>query len=79
MDYQDKWRYEIRVNGKLSKNWTEWLEAVAIFYDDQDKETVLIVEIADQSALYGLLNKIRDLGLFLISLYRLEEKNQWKN
>jgi hypothetical protein len=73
MDYQDKWRYEIRVNGNLSKSWTEWLEAAAIFYDDQDKETVLIVEIADQSALYGLLNKIRDLGLYLISLQRLEE------
>ena len=75
MDCLKPWRYEIRIEGKLSENWTTWLEVPAISYDDQSEETVLVGEVTDQSALHGLLNKIRDLGLCLISLYRVDENN----
>ena len=70
MDCQKNWRYEIRTEGKLSKSWTTWLEVPAISYDEQAKETVFVSEVTDQSALHGLLNKIRDLGLCLVSLHR---------
>ena len=75
MDCLKSWRYEIRIEGKLSENWTTWLEVPAISYDEQAKETVLVGEVTDQSALHGLLNKIRDLGLCLVSLYRIDENN----
>ena len=75
MDCQKHWRYGIRVEGKLSKSWITWLEVPVISYDEQANETVLVGEVTDQSALHGLLNKIRDLGLCLVSLYRIEENN----
>ena len=75
MNRQKHWRYEIRIEGKLSESWTTWLEVPAISYDDQSEETMLVGEVTDQSALHGLLNKIRDLGLCLISLYRIDENN----
>ena len=44
MDCLKPWRYEIRIEGKLSENWTTWLEVPAISYDDQSEETVLVGE-----------------------------------
>ena len=58
---------EIKVEGYLDESWAEWLDGLAISHADQN-ETVLSGKVKDQSALYGLVAKLRDLGLKLISL-----------
>jgi len=59
--------YQIKVNGRLDEHWSEWLAGLAITYDGHGN-TLLTGSIPDQAALYGVLLKIRDLGLRLISL-----------
>ena len=60
-------RVEIRVKGQLDKEWSEWLGGMAITHDTHG-ETTLKGVVADQSALYGLLSKLRDLGLELVTV-----------
>jgi hypothetical protein len=62
-------RYEIRVEGVLDPRWTAWFEGLAIGSDDS--QTVISGPVADQAALHGLLNRVCDLGLVLISVCRL--------
>ena len=62
-------RYEIRVEGVLDQRWTAWFEGLAISSDDS--QTVISGPVADQAALHGLLNRVCDLGLVLISVRRL--------
>ena len=62
-------RYEIRVKGILDGRWTAWFEDLQITSDGD--ETVIAGHVADQAALHGLLTKVRDLGLFLISVRHL--------
>jgi hypothetical protein len=62
--------YEIRVAGHLSKNWASRFEGLSMRHDPEG-ETVL-TGLLDQSALQGVLVKIRDLGLNLISVNRVE-------
>ena len=59
-------RYEIRVKGILDERWTAWFEDLQVSSDGE--ETVISGPVADQAALHGLLTKVRDLGLFLISV-----------
>ena len=59
-------RYEIRVKGILDGRWTAWFQDLQISSDGE--ETVISGPVADQAALHGLLTKVRDLGLFLISV-----------
>jgi hypothetical protein len=59
--------YEIRVQGVLDESWSAWLGGLNIASLDSG-ETLLTGHIRDQSALHGLLNKIRDLGLPLLGL-----------
>jgi hypothetical protein len=63
-------RYEIRVKGILDQRWTAWFENLHVSSDGQ--ETVICGPVADQAALHGLLTKVRDLGLFLISVRHLD-------
>jgi hypothetical protein len=63
-------RYEIRVKGVLDGRWTAWFENLQVTSDGA--ETVISGLVADQAALHGLLAKVRDLGLFLISVRRLD-------
>jgi hypothetical protein len=58
---------EIRVKGRIDDRWSGWFEGLEIAHTDQD-ETVLAGSVADQAALYGLLAKVRDLGLQLLSV-----------
>jgi hypothetical protein len=58
---------EIRVKGRIDKRWSEWLDGLTISHPDQD-ETVLAGSILDQAALYGLMSRLRDLGLSLLSM-----------
>ena len=61
--------YEIRVQGMLDESWSEWLGGLDVRPLDSG-ETVLAGLVRDQSALHGLLNKIRDLGLPLLCVKR---------
>jgi hypothetical protein len=58
---------QIRVKGQIDERWSDWFEGLTITHTDQD-ETLLTGEVADQAALYGLLAKLRDLGLSLVSV-----------
>jgi hypothetical protein len=58
---------EIRIKGRIDERWSEWLDDLTITHTDQD-ETVLTGAIVDQAALYGLIAKLRDLGLPLLAV-----------
>jgi len=58
---------EIRIKEHLDRNWAEWLDDFTITHTEQD-ETILTGSIPDQAALYGLMAKLRDLGVKLISI-----------
>jgi hypothetical protein len=64
--------YEIKVEGLVDDLWAEWFNGMTITYVD-NVETVLVGELQDQSALHGVLERIRDLGLNLISVRRIDE------
>ena len=59
--------YQVRVKGCLSEAFQVWLDLTGS-YDPQADETLLLVATTDQAALYGLLNRLRDLGITLISV-----------
>ena len=63
--------YQVRVRGHLDASWSEWLGGWTIVHN-QDGTTALTGPVADQAALYGLLVKIRDLGLALVSVNEIE-------
>ena len=63
--------YQIRIRGHLSSRWSDWFEGLKITLDDNG-DTLLTGLIADQSALHGLLKKVRDLGLPLVSINTLD-------
>lgn len=65
---------EIRVKGRLDEHWAEWFDGFRISYTEED-ETILRGEVCDQAALYGLIAKLRDLGLSLVEVNLLEENN----
>jgi hypothetical protein len=74
---------EIRVRGCINRRWSDWLDKLTITHTGQD-ETVLAGSIADQAALYGLLSKLRDLGLSLSSVHctelrGTESKDAWED
>ena len=60
---------EIRVKGQIDETWSDWFEGLAIMHTEEG-ETVLTGTVVDEAAMYGLLAKIRDLGLQLISVNR---------
>jgi len=60
-------RAEIRVKGQIDAQWSDWFEEFTITHTDQG-ETILAGDVTDQSALYGLIAKLRDLGLPLVSV-----------
>ena len=63
--------YEIRVKGHLDSRWSEWFEGLAVTRTASG-ETILSGPVVDQAALHGVLAKIRDLNLTLISVTRAE-------
>ena len=63
--------YQIRIGGQLGEQWTEWFDQMTLTQADNG-DTLLIGPVVDQSALHGLLRKVRDLGLPLISVIRVQ-------
>ena len=62
--------YEIRVEGRLGAKWSSWFDGMTV-RDLPNGETVLRGPVADQAALHGILVKIRNLGLPLVSVHRV--------
>jgi hypothetical protein len=63
--------YEIRIVGHLDTRWADWFEGLS-FTHESDGTTILYGPVVDQAALHGLLRKVRDLGIPLISAIRVE-------
>ncbi len=63
--------YELRIEGHLDQHWSPWFGGLAITHDD-DGTTTLRGVVTDQSELHGLLAKIRDLGITLLSVTSLD-------
>ena len=63
-------RYQIRVRGALDPRWSDWFAELAITHE-ADGSTLLTGPLADQAALYGVISRMRDLGLTLLAVMRL--------
>ncbi len=64
-------RYEIRLKGHLDDEWAELLGTLVLVHEATDI-TCLICSVTDQAALFGILRKVRDLGIPLLSVNRIE-------
>lgn len=62
--------YEIRVHGHLDARWTGWFEGFTLTLE-QNGDTLICGPVIDQAALFGLLRKVRDTGMLLVSVQRL--------
>jgi hypothetical protein len=63
--------YQLRIKGHVRREWTDWFGGLTIALEDNG-DTLLTGPVIDQAALYGLLRKVRDLGLPLISVIHVE-------
>ena len=65
--------YEIRIKGHLDNRWADWFDGLTITLEDNG-DTRLTGPVIDQAALHGLLRKVRDLGMPLVSVFHVEPK-----
>ncbi|MFN8440329.1 MAG: hypothetical protein U0175_06165 [Caldilineaceae bacterium] len=72
--------YQIRIEGQLDRCWSDWFDGMSLTYQPSDDspirksgQTILTGYVIDQPALHGMLNKIRDLNLPVISVTRLQK------
>lgn len=72
-DHHEPGRYEIRLKGHLDARWAGWFENMS-FTHASDGTTILSGPVVDQAALHGLLRKVRDLGLPLVSVMEVDPK-----
>ena len=70
-EHDKPWQCELRIKGHLDDRWADWFEGLTITREDNG-ETRLTGPVVDQAALHGLLKKVRDLGLPLVSVNRIE-------
>ncbi|RPJ15885.1 MAG: hypothetical protein EHM37_02955 [Deltaproteobacteria bacterium] len=67
--------YEIRLKGHLDARWAKWFDGLTITLED-DGDTLLTGPVTDQAALHGLLKKVRDVGLPLLSVNSVEPDSE---
>ena len=65
--------YQIRVKGHLGSQWTDWFGGLTVTLEDNG-ETLLTGPVVDQAALHGLIKKVRDLGMPLVSVVSLVQR-----
>jgi hypothetical protein len=70
-DRHEPGRYEIRLKGHLDSRWAAWFDGLSLS-NSSDGTTTICGPVVDQSALHGLLQKVRDLGLPLVSVTQVE-------
>ena len=70
-DFSEPALYKIRISGHLSERWASWFEGLTITLEENG-ETLLAGPVVDQAALHGLLKKVRDLGMPLLSVTRVK-------
>ena len=63
--------YQIRIKGHLDNRWRDWFDGMSISLEDNG-DTLITGPVVDQAALHGLVKKVRDLGLPLISVNRID-------
>ena len=63
--------YQFRIKGHLGRQWTDWFGGLTVTLED-DGDTLLTGPVVDQAALHGLIKKVRDLGMPLLSVNRVE-------
>ena len=73
-DFSEPVYYEFRVRGRLSQTGAGWFEGMSLSVDEDTTppQTIIGGYVLDQSALHGLINRIRDLGLTLVSVQRID-------
>lgn len=75
MELSEEWqgpaKYQIKVKGLLRNQWLSWFEGLSI--ESEGSFTIITVEVLDQTALHGLIAKVRDMGLPLISIKRFNK------
>ena len=71
--YDEPTVYEIRIKGHLDDRWIEWFDGLS-FTHDSDGTTLLAGPVVDQAALHGLLRKVRNLALTLVSVIRVDRE-----
>ena len=77
--FQNEARYEIRVGGHLDQRWSDWFEGMELtqaFNQNGSPITVLTGTIVDQAALHGILASVRDIGIPIISVNRIESHEE---
>jgi hypothetical protein len=67
--------YQIRIKGHLGRQWTNWFDGLTITLEEGG-DTLLTGPVVDQAALYGLLKKVRDSGMPLLSVYSVDPGRQ---
>src|SRR5688500_13502727 len=70
-DLREPGRHEIRLKGRLDARWAAWFDGLTVSHES-DGITVISGPVADQAALHGLLQRVRDLGLPLVSVTQVE-------
>jgi hypothetical protein len=67
--------YRIKVKGILEDKWSDWFDSFSLSQINKE-ETLMVGQVRDQGALHGLLSKIRDLGLTLLLVERVQEESK---
>jgi hypothetical protein len=70
-NWHEAGRYEIRLKGHLDTRWAAWFDGLTLTHNS-DGTTIIHGQVVDQAALHGLLQKVRDVGLPLVSVSRVE-------
>lgn len=67
----------IKLKGKVDESWSEWFEGFELAYNEPD-ETILTGVVSDQAAFYGLIGKLRNLGIQLVAVNSIEKPDETK-